>query len=583
MPYLLYARKSQESEERQIQSIDDQLTRCRAFAAAHGLSVLDEITESKSAKEPQRRPGFARLLSLIEKGQLAGKPIEGILAWHPDRLSRNEVDAAALTYLVRKGKLRDLKFVTYSFDNSPEGMMMLQMALSQSQYYSSKLARDVQRGMQSKAEKGWCPHRAPEGYRNDVATRTIIADPERFDLVRRAWELMLRETHTVREVVTTMNGQWGYVTRQTPKRGGGPLSLSAAYLMFHNPYYTGHFLEKGVTHKGLHPPMVTAGEFRAVQQYLAREGKPQPKKHVFAYTGFIRCVNCGCQVTAEVTTGRLGKGRYVYYHCTGSKGGCDRTSVREDALEAQIDLHLSRITIDLEVAEWVLDAVGRWQMAQFADEDQLLAQQQAVKAETQTQLEALLTLKLRGMVSDALFAQKQGALEEQLALLDQGLNQTLEELVRAKSSAVNAVRFMCGAREKFLVGSVYEKREIAQALGLSYRFDRGAVTIDTHPALMPHLLQKMALLSVTPSKWRSRTPKKGVKCSESGTFETRNISSVSYKKAAFAAASPFGGAETTRSETEQSSDGQGNSDPATKRLYCFFRDLPPFRAVSCVG
>ena len=195
----------------------------------------------------------------------------------------------------------------------------------------------------------------------------------------------------------------------------------------------------------------------------------------------------------------------------------------------------------------------------------------------------LLTLKLRNMVSDILFAQKQAALEEQLALLDQGLNQSSEELVRAKASAVNAVRFMRGARERFLVGSVYEKREIAQALGLSYRFDRGAVTIETHPALMPHLLQKMAPLSVTPSKRRSRTSKMGVKCPKSGTFETRNISSGSHKKAAFAAASPFGGAETTRSETEQSSSAQSNSDPATKRLYCFFRDLPPFRAVSCVA
>ena len=540
MPYLLYARKSQESEERQIQSIEDQLHRAREFARAHGLTVLEEITESKSAKEPGRRPGFARLLGLIEKGAVAGRPVEGILAWHPDRLSRNEVDAAALTYLVRKGRLRDLKFVTYTFDNSPEGMMMLQMALSQSQYYSSKLARDVQRGMQSKAEKGWCPHRAPEGYRNDVATRTVIADPERFALVRRAWDLMLRETHTVREVVEAMNGPWGYVTRQTAKRGGGPLSLTAAYLLFHNPYYTGYFVEKGVTHKGLHPPMVTAQEFRQVQQYLAREGKPQPKKRVYAYTGFIRCARCGCQVTAEATAGRQGVGRYVYYHCTGSKGGCSRSGLREEALEAQIDALLARLTIDPEVADCALDAVSRWQYAQFGEDEALQSQQQASKADVERQLDALLTLKLRGLISDAVFGQKQAALEGQVAQLDEGLSQAEGELSRARTSAVNAVRFMRGAREKFLVGGVYEKREIAQALGLSYGFDGGTVTIEPHPALAPYLLlETFHLPPIYPVKRR----RKGLK---PAALETGIVSSGSNKKAACAATFLSGGRYGTR-------------------------------------
>ncbi len=609
MPYLLYARKSQESEERQIQSIDDQLHRCREFAKSQGLSILDEITESKSAKEPYQRPGFARLLSMIEKGHVGSKKIEGILAWHPDRLSRNEVDAAALTYLIRKGKLRDLKFVTYSFDNSPEGMMMLQMALSQSQYYSSKLARDVKRGMQSKAEKGWCPHHAPEGYKNDVATRTVIADPDRFEVVRRAWDLMLRETHTVREVVNTMNDQWGYLTRKTPKRGGGPLSLSAAYLMFHSPYYTGYFVEKGITYKGMHPPMVSAKEFSLVQNYLAREGRQQPKKHTYAYTGFIRCFQCGCLVTAEMKTGRRGVGRYVYYHCTGRRGGCDRSSIREDVLEAQIESHLSRLTLDQDVVECALSVIRRWQRGQFGDEEQLHVQQRTAKVEAERQLDALLTLKLRGMISDDLFQQKQHVLEGQISQLEEGLNQTEDELVRARTSAINAMRFLGGAHEKFLVGSVYEKREIAQALGLSYRFDQGVVTIEQHPALMPHLLLEMLpqLSSATSSgvassvaaattrsaKQISRRSKTGLAGTASllerpklRGFETAKIGSGSNKKAAFTATVSFGSADGTRSETEHQDAAQMVSAQADKRnaeLYDFFRDRPAFRAVSCVS
>jgi len=72
----------------------------------------------------------------------------GIIAWHPDRLSRNEIDASTITYLVRTGVIHGLKFGSYNFDNSPEGIMMLQLALSQSQYFSSKLGKDVKRGLE---------------------------------------------------------------------------------------------------------------------------------------------------------------------------------------------------------------------------------------------------------------------------------------------------------------------------------------------------------------------------------------------------------------------------------------------------
>src|SRR5579871_5263274 len=185
MRYALYARKSTEEDERQSQSIADQKQRCRALAQARSFADVIEFEEARSAKE-EGRPEFQRMLSLIDKGEIGG-----ILAWHPDRLSRNEMDAAAITMRIRKGILQDLAFVEYHFHNSPEGIMMLQIALSQSQYYSSKLSLDVKRGMQSKVAKGWAPHRATAGYVNNrwelKGTRTISPDPVRFPILRRAF------------------------------------------------------------------------------------------------------------------------------------------------------------------------------------------------------------------------------------------------------------------------------------------------------------------------------------------------------------------------------------------------------------
>ena len=85
-------------------------------------------------------------------------------------------------------------------------------------------------------------------------TRTILADPERFPLIRAAWDRMLTGAYTVPEVVGILNDEWGYITRPSKRtvpaarqHGGGPLSLPSAYKLFHNPYYTGHFVVSGGT------------------------------------------------------------------------------------------------------------------------------------------------------------------------------------------------------------------------------------------------------------------------------------------------------------------------------------------------
>ncbi|MBI4993529.1 recombinase family protein [Candidatus Wolfebacteria bacterium] len=50
--YFIYCRKSTEDEERQILSIEAQLTELREFAKQNNLFVVKEYYESKTAKEP---------------------------------------------------------------------------------------------------------------------------------------------------------------------------------------------------------------------------------------------------------------------------------------------------------------------------------------------------------------------------------------------------------------------------------------------------------------------------------------------------------------------------------------------------
>src|SRR3990167_3936062 len=132
MKYYIYARKSTDEDDRQVLSIEGQVTELREFAAKEKLEVIDEFIESKTAKVPGR-PIFNKMIEKIELGGHSDNI--GILAWHPDRLARNSVDGGKVIYLVDTGKIGALKFPTFWFEATPQGKFMLNIAFGQSKYY----------------------------------------------------------------------------------------------------------------------------------------------------------------------------------------------------------------------------------------------------------------------------------------------------------------------------------------------------------------------------------------------------------------------------------------------------------------
>jgi len=142
--YFIYCRKSSEDEERQILSIEAQLTELREFAKQNSLFVVREFYESKTAKEPGRGV-FNEMLGEIEKGTA-----QGILAWNPDRLARNSVDGGRVIYLVDTGKITTLKFPTFWFEPTPQGKFMLSVAFGQAKYYTDNLRENILRGIRQK-------------------------------------------------------------------------------------------------------------------------------------------------------------------------------------------------------------------------------------------------------------------------------------------------------------------------------------------------------------------------------------------------------------------------------------------------
>ena len=212
--YLAYCRKSTEDKEKQVLSIETQKDKINEFFG--DLEIVEILEEKRSAFHPYIRPVFDTMMRRIKNGE-----IQGIVTWHPDRLSRNEVDAGDITYMVRTGKIKDLKFGSYNFDNSPEGILMLQMALCQSQYSSAKNSKDTKRGLEKKARMGWLPGRPTIGYLNDKykekGKKEIIKDPDRFDLVKRLWEMLLTGQYPIKKLYEIATNEWGLTVSKKTK------------------------------------------------------------------------------------------------------------------------------------------------------------------------------------------------------------------------------------------------------------------------------------------------------------------------------------------------------------------------------
>ena len=96
MRYFLYARKSTDVEDKQVLSIEAQLSELRALTKDEKLEVVAEFVEKRSAKMPGR-PVFNEMLKRIHKGEA-----QGIVCWKLDRLSRNPVDGGQISWLLQR-------------------------------------------------------------------------------------------------------------------------------------------------------------------------------------------------------------------------------------------------------------------------------------------------------------------------------------------------------------------------------------------------------------------------------------------------------------------------------------------------
>ena len=383
--YFLYARKSTEDDDHQIMSIEAQLFELREYARRENLEIIQEFQEAKSAKKPGRQM-FAAMIEQIEKMDGVG-----ILAWHPDRLARNSVDGGKVIYLVDTGKIVSLRFPTFWFEPTPQGLFMLQVAFGQSKYYSDNLVENINRGIRQKLRRGEWLTKAPFGYVNNPKTRTIEPHPTLSKIIVRAFEEYAKGTHTL-ETLAEFLAELGLETRHRT-----PLAKASISRMLTNRAYLGLVKHKGEYHEGRFEPILSATLFEAVQNVLLRRAKPRKSKqrHDFPFTGLLTCGECGSAITAQFSRGKCG-GIYRYYRCTKKKGVCLQKYLQEKDLAAQIKARLKSVAICDEWTKKMLAEVDKWEKEQVHSSQAFVQNLKSKLVDTQEKLDKLVSAYIDG-------------------------------------------------------------------------------------------------------------------------------------------------------------------------------------------
>ncbi|KKQ53647.1 MAG: Recombinase [Parcubacteria group bacterium GW2011_GWA2_38_13] len=338
MKYFIYARKSTEEDDRQILSIEAQLVELKEFAVKEKLEIVASHSEAKTAKEPGRTK-FAEMLQQIEKGKAGG-----ILSWHPDRLARNSVDGGKIIHMIDRGLIKSLKFPTFWFEPTPQGLFMLNIAFGQSKYFVDNLRENVKRGLRQKIRNGVWPSWAPIGYLNNPKTRLIDVDPEKTPKVQKLFELYATGNYTLHSLTnwSKKNSLQGNLGRE--------ISISNFQKILQNIFYIGLMKYKGEIFEGKHEPLISKKLFDKCQEVMKKRGRThETKMNQFAFLGFLKCASCGASITAEKQKG------HNYYRCTKKKGPCqEKHYLREEQLTEQIKTHLQKVSLSSQDTEEIL-------------------------------------------------------------------------------------------------------------------------------------------------------------------------------------------------------------------------------------
>lgn len=459
---VIYARVSSKEQEKEGFSIPAQIEYLKEYAEKNSFYIEKIFSESETAKRAGRKAFNEMLAYCKEKG------IATILVEKTDRLYRNFKDYITLeeydfeVHLAKEGSI--ISKDSRSHDKFIHGIKVL-MAKN----YIDNLSEEVRKGMNEKVAEGYYPCKAPVGYKNvRVNKRAIIeVDKEKAPFIKRLFELYASGL-SVSQVRKILYEEGLYHNTK-------PYAKSRLLQILHDCFYIGKFLYKGVVYEGVHEPIISVELYNKVQK-MFNQSKARTHDVEFPYTGIIKCGHCGCQLTAE-----LKKGKYIYYHCTGKRGGtCKKDYIREEKFDKLIMTIIERISkaIPEEIYPKAVQAVKEMNNMTMDYTDNSLEQITKKLKTIEKRINALYEDKIDGVISQEFWEEKNRAWSKEkhkLSIQLQSLSKTNDTFREGSNLLLNILKDL---PQLFLKANKIEKKQILNLIGSNFIYKDKELSIE---------------------------------------------------------------------------------------------------------
>ena len=343
------------STDDQKDALPAQTHRLVEYAKRRGYDY--ELTEIRESAYKGTRSDFKEVVEQIKASS------EDVIVVF-DKIDRYTRDSSseevrALQTLYRAGKI-ELHFPSDNLfihkDSPATDLLRLGMGIVVAQYYSDAISDNVKRRFEQKLRDGEWIGMAPIGYKNALrpdGKKWIEIDALKAEAVRTAFEMYASGTSSLKEICRHWREQFGIFANS-----------SKMDQTLKNPFYYGEMRVKGQLYPHKYDTIIS---FELFEQADAVRKGYNVKKHRWAglpyvYRGLIKCADCGCRITFEKK-----KGKYIYGHCTQSKGKHPFQYVMEEKLTSQF----MKLFESIQIPEYAYEQVSEALRASHEDKKRM--------------------------------------------------------------------------------------------------------------------------------------------------------------------------------------------------------------------
>lgn len=289
----LYVRVSTEEQAIHGLSIDAQTAALTAWAQQNHCQVAGVYTDAGiSARKPaSKRPELQRLL-----GDVADGLGDMIIFTKLDRWFRNISEYYKVQEILEKHRVT-WKTIQEDYDTSTaSGRLKVNIMLSVAQDEADRTGERIKFIFQDKVQRGEViSGKVPLGYK--IEDKKMVPDPQTAPIAQDIFKQYLA-IRSVRALGKYVMDKYGLIYGNTGLR-----------MLLQNQRYIGRAHEQD----DFCPPLIDPADFQLCQEIIQQRSQRNAvqSKHVYLFTGLVRCGECGNRLSAHMVNQK-----YIYYRCT---------------------------------------------------------------------------------------------------------------------------------------------------------------------------------------------------------------------------------------------------------------------------